>query len=111
MQPIAEAIARIKLGEPAQFQNLTMFPLLAAQDRAPGYLLLDDALERKLARVSEVSDAGTVPELMFVNEAPGKVLLVDGEEIVGARQNRILNVTVLIGPNRQIKIVQRHDRK
>lgn len=104
MQPIAEAFASVKLGAPAQFQNLTLIPLLAAQDRAPDYLLLDDALERKLARISEVSEAGSVPELMFVNEAPEKVLLIDGEELVGARQNRILNVTVLVGAHRQIRI-------
>lgn len=104
MQPIAEALASIKLGAPAQFQNMTLIPLYAAEDRAPGYLLLDDALERKLARVSEVSEAGQVPELMFVNDAAEKVLLVDGEELVGARQNRILNVSMLVGAHRELKI-------
>ena len=104
MQPIAEALASITLGAPAQFKNMTLIPLFAAADRAPGYLLLNDALERKLARVSEVSEAGRVPELMFVNDAAEKILLVDGEELTGARQNRILNVSMLVGAHRELKI-------
>ena len=31
MQPIAEALARVTLGAPAQFQNLTVFPLQPGQ--------------------------------------------------------------------------------
>lgn len=104
MPPIAEALASVKPGAPARFRSLTLVPLLAAQERAPDYLLLDDALERGLATVREVSEAGSVPELMFLNEAPEKVLLIDGEELVGARQNRVLNVTILVGANRRIKI-------
>ncbi len=104
MQPIAEALSSVSLGAPVQFKNLTMVPILALEDRAPGYVLLDDALERKLAKVSEVSEAGAVPELLFINEAQDQVLLVDGEELIGARQNRILNLSILVGGNRQIKI-------
>ena len=78
MQPIADALSRVKLGEPAQFKNMTVFPLFAPANGALRYLLLGEALERNLARVTEVSEAGAVPELIFVNEADEKVLLVDG---------------------------------
>lgn len=81
MQPIAAALSRITLGAPAQFRNMTVFPLFAPPTGAPGYLLLDDALERNLARVTEVSESGTVPELLFVNEGDAKVLRVAGVEL------------------------------
>jgi hypothetical protein len=45
-----------------------------------------------------------VPELRFDNDAPRKVLLVDGEELVGARQNRILNLTILVGAGQKLVI-------
>jgi hypothetical protein len=73
-------------------------------DRAPGYLLLDEALSRKLARVSEVSAEGRVPELAFENASAEKILLVDGDELVGAKQNRILNLTILVGAGRKLAI-------
>ena len=40
---------------------------------------LDEALDRKLARVTEVSGAGSVPELAFENTSAEKILLVDGD--------------------------------
>jgi hypothetical protein len=58
------------------------------------YLTLDDALPRGF-RIRETSETGSVPEVLVENPLPDDVLLYDGEELVGAKQNRILNVTVL----------------
>lgn len=104
MQPIAAALATVTPGAPARFRNMTLIPLLAAEETAADYLLLDDVIARGLARVSEVSEAGRVPELAFVNEAPERVLLVDGEELVGARQNRVLNVSLLVAAHCAIRL-------
>jgi len=43
-----------------------------------------------------VSDSGSVPELRVVNDGKRPVLIIDGEELVGAKQNRIVNLTVLV---------------
>jgi hypothetical protein len=42
-----------------------------------------------------VSESGSVPELRFANGCARPVLLLDGEELVGAKQNRILNLAML----------------
>ena len=59
--------AGLRLGSPQVHLNLALFPLVGGPDPVGGYLLLDDALERNLARVSEVSSSGSVPELAFEN--------------------------------------------
>jgi hypothetical protein len=59
------------------------------------YITLDEALPRGLC-VAETSEAGSVPELVVENPLTERVLLYDGEELVGAKQNRILNVSVLV---------------
>jgi len=46
MQTITEALANVRLGEPARFRNLTVFPLFAPAGLAPDYLTLDEALEQ-----------------------------------------------------------------
>ena len=46
--------------------------------------------------ITEVSEGGSVPELQVVNETGRHVLLFDGEELKGAKQNRILNSTILV---------------
>ena len=79
-----------------RFRNLTVFPLLAEESVQPGYLTLDQALRQETARISEVSERGTVPELQLKNLSDTPVLLVDGEEVVGMKQNRIVNLTILV---------------
>jgi hypothetical protein len=106
MQVIQDSLSGLKLGAPQAHRNLAFFPLLAA-DAGPGqggYLLLDEALDRKLARVTEVSGAGSVPELAFENASTEKILLVDGDELIGAKQNRIINLSILVGGGMRIPI-------
>jgi hypothetical protein len=104
METIASTLAGLKLGRAQTFKNLTMFPLLGEAAHEPGYLTLDEALASELARVTEISEAGTVPELRFDNGAAQPVLLVDGEELVGAKQNRVLNLTLLVGGRQSVRI-------
>lgn len=65
---------------------------------------LDEALGSGKCRLTEVSESGSVPELFFENLTKDKVLLLDGEELHGAKQNRVLNLTLLIGGELKIKI-------
>ena len=104
MNAVVECLKTVRLGVPQAHLNLTVFPLLRDGAGEPGYLLLDEAVQRGLARVTEVSAMGSVPELKLVNEADQPVLLLDGEELIGAKQNRILNVTVLAGAHTAIVI-------
>jgi hypothetical protein len=101
---IESTLAGLSLGKPHCFKNMAVFPLLGAARSEPGYLTLDDALGNGVARITEVSESGTVPELRFDNSAPQSVLLVDGEELVGAKQNRVLNLTLLVGSDRSVRI-------
>ena len=104
MSAVAEYLSRTRLGEPQTQNNLTLFPLVSEGAGEPRYRLLDEALADGCARVTEVSEAGRVPELKFVNECDRAVLLLDGEELVGAKQNRILNLTVLAPAHQTILI-------
>jgi hypothetical protein len=46
--------------------------------------------------ISEISAAGPVAELMVVNRVNNPVLLMDGEKLAGAKQNRVLNTSILL---------------
>lgn len=101
---IEQSFASLKIGAPKVHLNLALFPLFDDGDKVFDYLLLDDALERKLARVTEISADGRVPELAFENDSSEKVLLVDGDELVGAKQNRVLNLSILVGGRQKLVI-------
>jgi hypothetical protein len=101
---IEQSFARLRIGTPKVHLNLALVPLFDDGDGASDYVLLDDALERKLARVTEVSADGRVPDLAFENDSAEKILLVDGDELVGAKQNRVLNLSILVGCRQKLVI-------
>jgi hypothetical protein len=78
------------------FANLTMLPLLRPHAPPPAYATLDEALPTGRFRITEVSEGGSVPELRVHNDLDTPVLLLDGEELVGAKQNRVVNLTILV---------------
>jgi hypothetical protein len=104
MDAIISALDQLELGSPITAANLTMYPLLLPDESAPGYLTLDEALAAGLASVTEVSESGSVPELLVKNGAAKPVLILDGEELVGAKQNRIVNLTILVAAEQSLHI-------
>lgn len=107
MNVLSETLQNIRVGEPRTFAGLTLFPLLAAEgeaNRERPYVTLDEGLANGTVRITEVGEAGHVPELRLQNEGDRPVLLLDGEELVGAKQNRVLNLTVLAPAGKTIVI-------
>jgi ARG and Rhodanese-Phosphatase-superfamily-associated Protein domain len=97
--PVVGLLNRVSLGDAVVFQNLTMFPLVCPrQERRPEleYVVLDDGLAAGAVEITEVSEEGSVPELRVVNRGPTPVLIADGEELLGAKQNRVVNLTILV---------------
>lgn len=105
MQILLQALlAGLQVGGAQGYQQLTIFPLVAAREAGEDFLLLDEALAAGLLQVTEIDEGGTVPLLRVVNRARQKVLLLDGEELVGAKQNRVLNTTILLAPESETAI-------
>jgi len=102
--PVRRALAGITVGAQASFENLAMFPLLGRPMKAIDYVTLDDAIAGNLSEVMEVSANGVVPELRVVNRGPKPTLIVDGEELVGAKQNRVVNLTILVAAESELII-------
>ncbi|CUT04997.1 ARPP-1 family domain-containing protein [Candidatus Chrysopegis kryptomonas] len=87
---------QVRIGEPKSYENMTVYPIFALNDGNVKYLTLAEALSKKLVKITEVSESGVVNELKVENFADVPILMLDGEELVGAKQNRTLNTTVLI---------------
>jgi hypothetical protein len=85
-----------KVGRKQYHRNLAVYPLLSKYTVGLEYITLDEALAEGLIDVVERDEAGFVPELKVVNKSPCMILILDGEELVGAKQNRIVNTTMLI---------------
>ena len=92
-----------QLGEPRESDGLVVTPIFPTADPVCDYLALDEALIGGLT-VSEVSREGSVGELRVRNPLGTAALLYDGEELAGAKQNRILNLTVLVAAGAELTV-------
>jgi hypothetical protein len=99
---VAKFLATILTGEPVTHGALAVVPLLCPNLDDPDWLTLDEAGDR--ASITEVSETGSVPFLKVANDADRPLLLLDGEELIGAKQNRILNTTVLVAARTGVTI-------
>ncbi len=95
---LTDYLSAVVLGEPRPFRNMTVVPVFVSVDRSPDYLTLSEAMAANWVTVTEVNQGGHVPNLKVTNRGASPVLLLDGEELVGARQNRVLNTSVLLRP-------------
>lgn len=101
---IRNFLDQIKVGRKQSYQNLALYPLLSTYNAGLEYLLLDEALKDELIEVEEVDNEGSVPDLRVFNKSPHMILILDGEELVGAKQNRIVNTTILVDRNTTLLI-------
>lgn len=76
-----------ELGAAQEASGLTVFPLFAQEATGGDYITAKAALDAGLVDVSEVDGGGEVPSLAVTNHAAAAVLFVEGETIVGLKQN------------------------
>ena len=98
---ISNFLSELELGEPKVFKNMGVIPLFTSTDGNPQYLTLNEAMEKRLLTITEVSQGGSVPELKVVNKAEIPVLLLDGEELA-ERTGTILREVGLAGMERRL---------
>ena len=101
---IMAAVGAVHLGEAIAYGSLSVLPLFSNEPQGPEYLTLGEALAQDLVTVTEVSEAGSVPDLKVISRAAQHVLIVDGEELSGAKQNRCLNTSVLLAPHSETQV-------
>jgi hypothetical protein len=103
-QAVIDAVGQITFGPESSFENLSIVALLNEPEQDPDYLTLDEALAAGSVQITEVNDAGQVSALTGVVTGDRPVLLLDGEELIGAKQNRVVNLTIMVPPGRTTTI-------
>ncbi|MDY0168739.1 MAG: HIRAN domain-containing protein [Thermoguttaceae bacterium] len=93
---LRELMGRLTFGRPQHYHNLTVLPLIWPETQEPPYELIQTAIERKEAEVGEVDEDGQVSRLRVTNRAGRPLLVPEGAILIGAKQNRMVNVTVLV---------------
>lgn len=98
------SLPKLRVGEPLRHEALAVFPLFAEAAGDVDYRLADEALAEQSLLVEEINQSGSVPELLVENKGDVRVLFLEGEELVGAKQNRVLNTSLLVAAHSKLKI-------
>ncbi|MBI4601469.1 MAG: hypothetical protein HY721_05835 [Planctomycetes bacterium] len=101
---LKDVLRELEILEPAGGGSLQVFGVRRPERSRLEYATLDEALASGSFEVTEVSEGGSVPVLKVSNRGDASVLLVAGEELVGAKQNRVLNTSVLVGARSDLPI-------
>jgi hypothetical protein len=95
-------VGAVSVRQPIVHERMTLFPAYTDRPAAPfEYVTLAEALKNGWVTITEKPQA-SVPELLLVNTGDKPVLLLDGEEVVGGRQNRVLNICTLVNPRSEV---------
>ncbi len=101
---VLDCVYTLEMGEMRSYRNLAVLPLFSPLKGGPSYVTMKEALEAGTLKVTELGKEGAVPELKAKNMGDKAVLLLDGEEVAGAKQNRVLNATILIPAKAEVII-------
>jgi hypothetical protein len=92
----------IEVGEPDVVGPLAVFPLFGP-DPKQHYLSFAEGRANG-ARVTELEASASVSDLLIDNPGAEPVLLYEGEEVLGAQQNRTFDVTVLVPAQAKLRV-------
>ncbi len=102
-QPLPQLFETLTVDEPQAAGPLQVFGLRRA-DGGLEYATLDEALAARSLEVTEVNEGGSVPTLRVVNRGDALVFLMAGEHLVGAKQNRVLNASILVAARSELPV-------
>ncbi|SDA37095.1 ARPP-1 family domain-containing protein [Methanobrevibacter millerae] len=92
----------MELLEPQIHENIAVIPIKTKASKLD-ILTVKKGFELGLISIDEC-EKSTVGQIVVTNNSISPLILVDGDEIIGAKQNRIVNNTTLVGPKSSINL-------
>lgn len=96
-------ITGLSLGAPQRMGAIEVIALVRKDAAGASDLLAHEALATGALEVLE-KDGGVVQELLARNKAPRPVVIIEGETLIGARQNRVVAHTVVVGAGTDVVV-------
>ena len=94
-----------KLKKIINIENINIY-LLKTNNKSniSGISILKDLIDKKRAFVKEVDDVGKVDTVLVINNSNQDLLLLSGEILEGAKQNRMIMENVIIKKNSSLEV-------
>lgn len=96
-------LKHLSLAKRQNYENITVVPILSDTDTPFDVLDLKKGLKMGLVTIGEC-DITNVEKVKLKNNSISPLILLDGEEIAGSLQNRIVAQTMIIPPKSEMEI-------
>ncbi len=87
-----------------QSKELSLVQFSTEKQNTFEYVSLATALKKNYLEIKEIDESAEVNRIIAVNKSPHYIFLMDGDILEGAKQNRVLNTSVLLAPERKYTI-------
>lgn len=96
-------LKHLSLAERQNYENMTVVPILSDTNTPFDVLDLKEGLKMGLVKIEEC-DNSNIEQVKLKNNSVSPLILLDGEEIAGSLQNRIVAQTMIIPPKSEMEI-------
>ena len=93
---LLDTLKRVQLTGHQRYGSVEIFHLRWPGSNGLDYVTLDESLEAGWIEITEFTEAGQVPRIKIINRSQHMVFLMAGEQVVGCKQNRVVNASMMV---------------
>ena len=101
---LLDTLKRVQLTGHQQDGAVEIFHLRWPGINGLDYITLDEALEAQCIEVTEFTETGQVPRIKIINRSGHMVFVMAGEQLVGCKQNRVVNASIMVPPHSEMPL-------
>lgn len=94
----------IKINSFCKHKNLSILQFETDKKNTFDYISGPSAVNSDLVKISEIDNLGSVNNLLVKNLSDKFLFFTDGDILVGAKQNRVINISIMLEPKSKTKI-------
>ena len=101
---LLDTLKRVQLTGRQQDGAVEIFHLRWPGINGLDYITLDEALGAECIEVTEFTETGQVPRIKIINRSEHMVFVMAGEQLVGCKQNRVVNASIMVPPHSEMPL-------